>query len=226
MIDSRELLFWIPTHNDTHRLANALSSIRTFSPRASAVVYRDRDPLAELSGKVAEHFGAELVSYNGDSHYESWPRSRDLHRTWLEWFLERTGGMWFLKFDTDSLMLRPFTNLPRDGVFGRMARCAWGVFPQGGCYGMDRTTAGRILALPPPSLDEVLARGDIRRGGRFCEDRYLGWLARRAGVALLRCPQIASFGKKVPKKRLQTAAVIHPTRDFCTGRRLLAEISS
>lgn len=226
MIRANELLFWIPTHNDVHRLANALDSIRAIYPDARVVVYRDRDPLAELSRRVGAHFGAEVLQYEGDSHYGHWPRIQTLHRHWLEWFLVRSPCQWFLKFDTDSLMLRPFRALPAACVFGRLETTAWGVFPQGGCYGTDRATAERLLGNEPPSLQEAESTDDIYCESRFREDRFFGWLAHRANIPLRPCTEIASFWKSLPQRYRESAAVIHPVRDFHVGQELLDRISA
>lgn len=231
MIVPDEILFWIPTHNDADRLANALSSIRAIYPCTGIVVYCDRDPLADVSASVAAYFGAQIECYEGDAHFWSWPRIRTLHQEWLRSFDSR-GRNWFIKFDTDARLLRPFSLLPHGCVFANMVKAAWGLFPQGGCYGTDRATAQRLLAQPPPSLEEVEAQPDLQslrqpfdewRNLLRAEDRFFGWLAHRADVPFCECPEIASVGRmsEVPERRARTAAVIHPVRDFSVGQKVV-----
>lgn len=228
IVDPEDILFWIPTHNDTARLANALASIRAIYPEVLIVVYSDREALFKTTSKIAKHFNAKIFKCNEFLHYGKLPRIRSLHYGWLKWFLENTNRQWFLKFDTDSVLQHPFRSFPSGVIFGRIYGISDGLpFPQGGCYGLDRKASEIIIESGKPTVDEILSimnSNQLRNWtyDRFCEDRYLGWLGRRAKVDIVNCPEISS---EIPNfKHSPMASVIHPASNFKTGLNVLKSI--
>jgi glycosyltransferase involved in cell wall biosynthesis len=149
----------------------------------------------------------------------------------LEAYLDDPRPADFLfKVDLDARVRRPFRWLPygSEGIFGTLEFVAYSGFPygdfpnvQGGCYGLGRETARRILdggLLSGPELRDdpkawVDGIADWRRfadRGGIGEDGLLRWVTKRMGIRPFAYGEIDSrFGQR-PGNAYGDFAVTHP----------------
>jgi hypothetical protein len=137
---------------------------------------------------------------------------------------------YYFKIDPDTRIWRRFAHLPSElSIFGTLETVSEGRLAsiegppnvQGGCIGMTRDAAERMLecsALTEEmfhfrALESWARCDDARRTvacGRFCEDFALSWLAHHVGVPILVNPEVLSRWRVPPENCDLRYAVTHP----------------
>jgi hypothetical protein len=149
----------------------------------------------------------------------------------LEAYLDDPRPAEFLfKVDLDARVWRRFRNLPRGrlGIFGTLefvtdTGYSYGDFPnvQGGCYGLSRETARRIVeggvlhgpelrANPGIWLDGIEDWRGFWVRGYTIEDALLRWVTRRMGMRPFAYDEIDSQFRRRPRGLRRDRAVTHP----------------
>jgi len=157
-----------------------------------------------------------------------------LKRT-LEAFLEGD-ERWMLRVDTDTFIYRRFNALPEAMYFGTRAEKL--DFIQGGCIGLHRDAAERVLdsgklddpalcqmeTYAPPGAPWIETR---REAGLLCQDHMLSFVLRSLGIKAINHPEIKSFWRESGLKQHlglnpnTLPAIMHPVKRQSVERPVL-----
>lgn len=206
--------FYIQTYKDEHLLKQVIRSIKTHHPDALTFVLYNRYTPKEV-------IGDHIQFYTGEHPYHSAKRAALIPHNWISWLLSFREVEWFFKIDTDSLIISPMMELYPNCL---MCSVCEGWYPQGGCYGFDRSVAKRLVSASNSILHDPPPRRVYRekREGWVAEDRYFGHLASISNVGLKNSGMIYCRSKADGFIRNHpTASVIHPVEEFVTRRILM-----
>ena len=217
-----DLTFFMLIYRDFPLANRSLARLRRHFPEARVVVRSDGDDDPRHAELVARYG----VEYHREPRLFPVENGGAIVVRMLELYLERPTRYLF-KLDTDTLVHRRFRYLPaRDALFGTLqGKRGWRSI-QGGCMGLTRPVAERILAsgllrsddLEHPERQQdrspywrILARR-AERVGLVSFDWSLAWVAAETGIPLLGWSEVQSRAKTGVDNRDLRYALTHPAR--------------
>ena len=211
-----------------------LAAVRRFYPGSRIMVQATETP-TETNACWREATADLGIDWLTPRSFHSAGSEEDPISAMLEAYLDHARPAEFLfKFDLDTRVCRRFRWLPRGsvGVFGTLEYVAYSGFPygnfpnvQGGCYGLSRETAVRVLgggvlkgpelrADPDVWIDGIADWRGFAARGIICEDGLLRWVTKRMGLRPFGYDEIDSRFRRRPAGVNGDFAVTHPHKSL------------
>lgn len=218
--DDEDLTFFALTCRDYDATAECLADLRQHYPASRVILRSDGDPDPRLP-RLAESY---RVDFRNEGRLFNIENGGAVIECMLELFFEQPSRYLF-KIDPDTVIHRRFKYLPlRSGLFGTVQLPRESPAIQGGCMGLTRDAATRILrsemlrdhrlSEPAKFVDDspyfVRMAHRAERCGLASFDWILAWIATELGLDLYSFEEVNSGWRQGPPNPDLLYAVTHP----------------
>jgi colanic acid/amylovoran biosynthesis glycosyltransferase len=222
-----DLTFFMLVYRDFPLANRSLARLRRHFPAARVVVRSDGDDDPRHEQLIARYG----VEYHREPRLFPVENGGAIVARMLQIYLEHP-TRYLIKLDTDTVVHRRFRHLPtRDALFGTLQGGRGWRSIQGGCMGLTRSVAERILGsglLCSEDLEHPERRRDLspywrilarraERVGLVSFDWSLAWVASETGIPQLGFSEVQSRARTGVDNRDLRYALTHPGRAVLMG---------